>query len=239
MQTRRSGAPRVTWEGPDRARLHWADFDVRFDSRSRRADGTCNANIYSLDTVVRVLMTALLPRENALLVHGAGIQIDRWGVLCPGKSGAGKSTLSKCAGAAKVLSDELSVARLGKVGALVQGTPFQGEFQTGGRNVSLPLRGLFFLHRGRRPECVRVTPALACARLLGCCLFFDTQFENRVALLRVASELCARVPAFRFGFSLDESWKSISARMRTAVGAPITSTGATRRPAAGRRSGSV
>lgn len=228
-------APSVRWGGRGTAALRRRDFDLRLDPSAGTLTGRCAANPFSLDTALRVAMTALLLRESGALIHGAGLILGRDAVLCPGKSGAGKSTLSRKAGAERVLSDELTAVHLEPRGVSVSGTPFQGEFQTGGINRTLPLRALFFLRRGQNPSCRPLTPAGACVRLLRCCLFFDRSFGQMGQLLGLARSICERVPAFDFAFSLGESWKEIAARMREVT--PTRSASAAR-PGAGRRSGS-
>lgn len=230
----RIGLPSVRWSGTDSCRIHRRDFDLTLDTVTMRLTGRCASNPYSLDTAIRVSLTALLLERGGALVHGAGLMLGRQAVLCPGKSGAGKSTLSRKAGRTRVLSDELTAVRLGEGGVAVSGTPFQGEFQTGGINRTLPLRGMFFLHRGRTRECAPLTPGEACVRLLRCCLFFDRSFDQVSRLLALARAICERTPSYDFAFSLDEPWAEIARRMRAASS---TNKPAAGRPGSGRRSG--
>ncbi len=174
-----------------------------------KAEGYSRANLYSVDSLLRVLWTQLLLRERGFLVHACGIRHGNRGFLFPGRSGRGKTTLARKTPLAAVLSDELVGVNLRNDTPLVMGTPFWGEFQRGGRPNNLPLRGIYFLQRGPALQLQPLAPPEALKKLLQCTLFFNTDAESTRQLLQWASQCVARVPAYRIQLTKQNTYQEI------------------------------
>lgn len=149
----------------------------------------CQLSPYAVDCMLRVIWSALLPREDGLLVHSCGLRHAEIGVVFPGESGLGKTTLArKAPDADDVLSDEMIALRHTDEGWRVHGTPFWGDFARGGVSMrSWPLRALGFLAQRDSVVMSPVTSSEAALRLLGCMLSFQTDrvsIERNVALVK-------------------------------------------------------
>jgi hypothetical protein len=179
------------------------DIRVRLTARKvgRRTEwigsGTCGMNPFSLDCVLRVLWSVLLPREDALLVHACGLRHAEVGVVFPGASGLGKSTLArKAPDSDDVLSDEMIAIRRSPADGSwrVHGTPFWGDFARGGISMrSWPLRALAFLAQRDTVEMSPVTSSEAALRLLGCMLCFQTDAATIARNLSLITRLVSDV----------------------------------------------
>jgi len=155
------------------ALIRRADFHLELNLRSGRGRMTVSRNIYSFDTLLRVLLSAILGKRGGFLIHGAGLVIDRKGYAFAGISGSGKSTLTRLRGKHEALSDEiLAVTRAGK-GYAVHGTPFWGELKSRGRNTRARLSRFFFLEKGDLFRTRKLKSDEAIKRLLQCALVFE------------------------------------------------------------------
>ena len=130
----------VSADGDDLSVDRW-DLSVRLTpapaARRKKTgyvgQGRCEMNPFSLDCVLRVIWSTLLPRQGGFLIHGCALRHAEVGFVFPGQSGAGKTTLArKAPDPDDVLTDELSVARRTEDGWRVYGTPFWGDFARGG-----------------------------------------------------------------------------------------------------------
>jgi YD repeat-containing protein len=194
----------LTVTGTDKTvRLQRWDLNARLAAKTHAAGrrvrwvgkGRCAANPYSLDCVLRVVYSVLLPREDGLLVHSCGLRHAEIGVVFPGASGLGKTTLArKAPDADDVLSDELIALRRTDEGWRVHGTPFWGDFARGGISLrSWPLRALAFLAQRESVVMSPVTSADATLRLLGCVLSFQTDRPAVMRNVALAKRLCEEV----------------------------------------------
>jgi hypothetical protein len=208
------------------------DIDVRLRAKrvGRRTEwvgsGRCGMNPFSLDCVLRVVWSVLLPREDALLVHSCGLRHAEIGVVFPGKSGLGKTTLArKAPDADDVLSDEMIAIRRSPTDGSwrVHGTPFWGDFARGGISMrSWPLRALGFLAQRDSVEMSPVTSAEATLRLLGCMLCFQTDratIERNVALV---SRLCAEVRSVEAQLTRTATTAQIFGKLEPHLGPDVT-----------------
>lgn len=159
----------------------------------------------AFDSHLRILYTLLLAERRGALFHAAGLKLGRGGYLFPGDSGAGKTTLARIAGVEILLSDEVTGVELRGRSARVMGTPFWGEFEEGRLNLTLPLKGLFFLNRHAKSGCRHVPGDEAVARLMGQALFFTNDREYGARLLSIAARIVRRIPAFELSFDRRKS----------------------------------
>lgn len=165
------------------------------------------------DSALRILLSFRLLETDGFLLHSAGLVKDGKGYLFLGESGAGKSTVSRISAPfASVLSDDLALARLTDDGAVVQGTPFYGEFGTAGADLTAPLHGLFFLRQHGANERVPLTPSEALPRFMRSILFFGEDRAATQTVLDLALGFCRRVPCYELRFLPDPSfWSAVEA----------------------------
>jgi hypothetical protein len=208
------------------------DSRVRLTAARRRGrvvwtgSGRCETNPFSLDCVLRVLWSVLLPREDALLVHSCGLRHAEIGVVFPGVSGQGKTTLArKAPDADDVLSDELIVIRRtpSDGGWRVHGTPFWGDFARGGISMrSWPLRALAFLAQRDRVVMSPVTSAEASLRLLECMLCFQTDRATVARNVALVARLCAEVRSVEAQLTREASTAEIFGKLEPHLGQEVT-----------------
>ena len=92
----------VSVDGDDLSIDRW-DLSVRMTpaptARRKKTgyvgQGHCEMNPFSLDCVLRVIWSTLLPRLGGFLIHGCALRHAEVGFVFPGQSGAGKTTLAR------------------------------------------------------------------------------------------------------------------------------------------------
>jgi len=182
----------------------------RGDFRAEWEPATCTGRIcqapnpYSIDAVLRILHSLLLANQGGFLLHAASAVRNGKAFIFAGVSGAGKTTIAGLAPAdASLLTDEISYVRKHENGYSACGTPFTGELQKLGENISAPIAALYLLAKGTANR-IEPIPAEAAARaLLSNILFFAKDQEMVGALLHSACEFVGRVPVSRLTFVPD------------------------------------
>ena len=207
------------------------DLAVRLTAKKTRGrtewvgSGHCAMNPFSLDCVLRVIWSVLLPREDALLVHSCGLRHAEIGVVFPGASGLGKTTLArKAPDADDVLSDEMIAIRRtpSDGGWRVHGTPFWGDFARGGISMrSWPLRALAFLAQRDSVEMSPVTSSDAALRLLGCMLCFQTDRATIDRNLALVTRLCSEVRSVEAQLTRTASTAEIFGKLEPHLGTDV------------------
>ncbi len=71
------------------------DIYFKYNFVKNFAEAKINKNVYSIDSVLRILYSILLAKNSGILFHAAGITIDNYGYLFVGPTGSGKSTTIK------------------------------------------------------------------------------------------------------------------------------------------------
>lgn len=183
LRTRKSAPPSGEKLSVRPGRIRRWDFDVRC------GQGTCADNLYTFDTLLRILWSE---RLDGALVHGCGIRDGDAGYLFPGVSGAGKTTLARKVGeVGNVLSDEIiPVQGRWRISA----SPFWGEFGRGeGSLRSFPLAVAAFPKKGRRFKVAKLTRAEAARRILETMVCFRTDAKTVKRNLEWASALAKEI----------------------------------------------
>ena len=200
---RRLVEPRIFYERG----LHRYAFErpgLYGDADLRRGVGrlVIDTNPATLDTALRVALTAALLTRGTFLVHAAGV---RQGLLFPGPSGAGKTTLARRAGA-DTLSDEIIGVSPGRI----HSTPFWGEGARARRNGSAALRLTCFLRRHGVTGVRLISRARALAELLSAIIFFADAEPAAHRLTRLARAVISGRPALTLRFDRRRhTWRHI------------------------------
>jgi hypothetical protein len=190
-------------------RGHWSiersDFQARLDLCEGQGWVRQPAHPYATDCVLRIAHTLLLASEGGFLIHSASAVRNRRAHFFFGPSGAGKSTmLSKAPAETTLLTDEVSYLRREGDKFVAHGTPFTGELDHSGDNVSAPVGAFYRLVQGRENRLELMPPAEAVGALLESILFLADDPERVKLIFHSACELVSRVPVYRLTFLPDE-----------------------------------
>ncbi|HEY3266236.1 MAG TPA: hypothetical protein VGM37_04870 [Armatimonadota bacterium] len=199
--------PRITTTGENTFHYERRDFHMDVDKAAKTCVGSCAPNMYSFDSCLRVFFTAYLVDLQGIMIHGASaVGNDGLARLFFGVSGAGKTTTARLSAPRRILSDEITILRRIGDGYRAYGTPFWGELQKNGDNVSAPLSSLNVLVKDASVYLEPVKPRVAMQALLPCVLFFA--HENHLvnsAVDRVA-DMVATIPAAKMHFLPDNTF---------------------------------
>lgn len=167
---------------------------------------------YALDSLLRILLTAVLLPRRGFLLHAASVVRDGRAYIFVGRSGAGKSTVASLSPAGSVLTDEISLIRYSEGCWQAFGTPFWGEFRAAGMNSHFPLAGIYFLTQDREDRFEPLNSKQILRALLPCVLFFSSDRQANEALLSTLLDLVERVSACRLHFRRSPNfWRVIAA----------------------------
>jgi len=187
------------------------DFHAQWEPVTKTGRIRQSLNPYSIDAVLRILHSLLLAKQGGFLLHAASAIRNGRAFLFTGVSGAGKTTIASLAPPdAALLTDEISYVRKNESIYTACGTPFTGELQKPGENISAPIAAVYLLAKGPVNRIDPVPAAEAARALLGNILFFAKDREMVGALLHSACEFVGCVPVSRLTFVPDSRvWEMI------------------------------
>lgn len=200
---------------PARFSVKRHDFTGTVDVGERTADVMLTnahdiSEEVSLESFWRILYSLALVEAHGLVVHAASLVRNGKAYLFAGPSGSGKTTVARLSSDATLLSDELSIVRIGESRATCYGTPFRGELALAGEDRAAPLVGIYFLRHGDRHAVEALRAGQALARLLPNVLFFAREADVTAAVFRIAADLVEAVPCFDLSFRPDPGfWEVI------------------------------
>jgi hypothetical protein len=169
-------------------------------------------NPYTLDCLLRILLTWMLLPRTGFLLHAATVIRNGRAYLFTGKSGAGKSTVASLAPEGSVLSDELSLVRRDGGIWRAYGTPFWGEFRAGDSNTSAPVAGIFRLVQAEENRAAPLRPVEFLRAMIGNVLFFSRQPADSQRLLDIVSLAAQELPGYTLEFRKDRTfWEVLPA----------------------------
>lgn len=166
---------------------------------------------YSLDSLIRILLSKLLLDRNGFLLHAASVLLDGRAHVFTGRSGAGKSTVASLSPTGSVLTDEISLLRCEETRWQAFGTPFWGEFRAGDTNCSAPISGIYSLIQSQQDRLERISPRDALRVLLPNVLFFSSRKQDNEQLLRILTDIVEAIPVYQLYFRRHAAfWKVIA-----------------------------
>lgn len=166
---------------------------------------------YSLDSLIRILLSELLLGRSGFLLHAASVLADGHTHVFTGRSGAGKSTIASLSPAGSVLTDEISLLRRVETRWHAFGTPFWGEFRAGDMNCSAPISGIYSLIQAKQDRLERISPRDSLRVLLPNVLFFSSRKQDHEQLLRILTDIVEAVPVYQLYFRRHAAfWKVIA-----------------------------
>jgi len=169
-------------------------------------------NIYTLDSLLRILLTWMLLPRSAFLLHAATVVRNGRAHLFTGRSGAGKSTVASLAPAGSVLTDELSLVRREEGVWKAYGTPFWGEFRAGDSNTGAPISGVFQLAQAAENRVSRLRGAELLRTMMSNALFFSREAAHSRRLLEIIGTAAQELRGYTLEFRKDASfWEVLPA----------------------------
>ena len=166
---------------------------------------------YTLDSLLRVLLSMLLLPQRGFLLHAATVVRDGRAFIFTGRSGAGKSTIASLSPTGSVLTDEISLLRFLDGQWYAYGTPFWGEFRAEGMNRRVPVAGIYRLVQSADGRAEPVAAREAIRLLLPNVLFFARTRRERQQLLEIIAHVAETAPVYRLHFRPDVSfWEVIA-----------------------------
>jgi hypothetical protein len=192
--------------------LERGDFRAEWDSASKIGSIRQSSNPFSIDSILRIVHTLALSRQGGFLLHAASVVRNGRAFLFAGVSGAGKTTIASLAPeSAVLLTDEISYVREQDGGYSAFGTPFTGELNRVGDNVSATVAALYLLVKGPKNQIEPVAHVEACRALLASLLFFAEDADLVRSVFHSACEFVTRVPVYRLMFLPDvRVWEMIA-----------------------------
>jgi hypothetical protein len=180
------------------------DFRAEWDSAKRHCHIAQTRSPHATDSVLRIVHSLVQASRGGFLLHAASAVRNQKAFLFAGESGAGKSTISALAPVdAVLLTDEISYVSRRDNQYHAFGTPFTGELNTPGENVSAPVSALYLLAKGSENRIDAIDAAEAVQSLLSNILFFAKDDELVQALFHSAFEFVQHVPIYRLTFVPD------------------------------------
>lgn len=166
---------------------------------------------YASDIVFRIFYALLLLQNGGLLLHAASAVRNGRAFIFTGVSGSGKSTIAKLAPPdTKLLSDESSFVRVNGAESIAFGTPFPGDLDRNGMNISAPVAGLYFLKKGDHNRIEGLAPHRVVDRLLRNIVLYYDQAELKALAFRTGCDFLSTVPAYQLTFVPDaQVWNLI------------------------------
>ena len=155
---------------------------------------------YPLDQVL--LMHHMARRKKGLLIHSAGMVLEKKGYIFPGISTAGKTTVSRQfmeRGRGEILSDDRMIVRKIDSTFHAYGTPWPGDAGIA-VNKGVPLSGLFFIHHSDRNRVDPLAPNEAVERLMPVSSIPWYDKEAVINLLDFCEDLASSVPVYDLYF---------------------------------------
>jgi hypothetical protein len=181
----------------------YADFGARRgELASDGAECYSGANYF-----MRVVLSGLALRRDALLFHGAGVlEAGRaWVFFGPG--GAGKTTVARLSAPRPVLNDDLLVLSLDDGGWHAHATPFMST--SGLRAIApadAPLANLCYLVQAKQAMMHPLSQISAMAHLLECVPFVTSSPCLAGRAMELCHDLARRVPCCALHFCPDPSF---------------------------------
>lgn len=198
------------------------DFESSYELRAPHCTSTLGTynevdliNAIVIENYMRILAAHWVLHRNGILLHSAGLVIDKKAYIFSGKSNAGKTTLTRKAhkSGALVLSDDINLLLPHHEGYDAHAVPFTGEFGRtlchAGGNESYPLAGIILLQQG---DCLRaelVKTSAAVARLLIGCPFVNTDQAEFAAVFDALSVVVKKVPVIKLTSRQNDNFDDI------------------------------
>ncbi len=165
-----------------------------------------------IENYLRAVFAWLCVKNNAVLLHAAGVIRNGLGYVFFGPSGAGKTTTSRIAArSSDVVSDDLVVIRIENGASILYGVPFRGEMSDAPRaNQNAPLQAIFRIRQDTDHFLEPISTVTAVADLVASSPFVVRELSLTDLLVDVCDSVVRSVPVMTLHFKRDDGfWKVI------------------------------
>jgi hypothetical protein len=199
------------WVEDGEWRMERGDFRASWNPSTRQGKILQSPNPYSIDSVLRIVHTLVLARNDGFLLHASsGVRNGR-AYMFSGLSEAGKTTMASLAPPdVDLLTDEASYVRKVDGIYMAYGTPFAGEFGKQGKNIAAPIAAVYLLEKAAENRIDPLPPAEAIRRLMRNVLFFAHDDKLVQLVFEAVCAFVAEVPVLQLSFFPDQRvWELI------------------------------
>lgn len=209
-----------------RAEQKMSDEEMRYEG----LEPIAYPESYLETLVVYRKMCTELPKRGVMLMHGSVLAVDGEGFLFTAASGTGKSTHVRLwrkafGNRAVMVNDDKPLVRVinaegssgskGSSGSegtkvIVYGTPWDGKHHLS-NNISVPLKAICILERGKENEIKRVDPVWAFPMLIQQ-TFRPDESVSFVTVMEMLSKLAERVGLYNLHCNMEDEAAIVSAR---------------------------
>jgi hypothetical protein len=186
------------------------DIEGCVNLSSGNVTGTTIRVPFRFDALLRVIYSLWLVKSGGLLLHAAGVKNHNGVHVFCGVSGSGKTTIARLSEDKVILSDELIAIRSINGSYQAYGTPFMGEFASGGVNIKADLRHIFLLKKDHRNFLMLLDQRERLKELFQCIVFFGENTDLLNTLFNLCTDIVEEVPFYQLHFLPDRSfWECI------------------------------
>jgi len=205
----------------DQSRLVFDTRTIRGEVDLTDGNGQLTINVRfaqdQIDYILRVIYSFLSIAHGGLMLHGAGIKHNEFGLAFFGQSGIGKTTLAReAAGLSEniVLNDDLIYLSREETGWKMHSTPFTNPGQVPPVAINCDLRALFRLRQSRRVRMVGLSPGQALAELIANIPIVPSYSPYIQQVIQNVEVLLSQVPIYQLDFRPDNTlWQVIDRQL--------------------------
>lgn len=207
----------------DQARMVFDTRTIRGEVDLMDGKGQLTINVRfakdQIDYILRVIYSFLSIVHGGLMLHGAGVKHNEFGLAFFGQSGIGKTTLARMsAGLSKniVLNDDLIYLSREETGWKMHSTPFTNPGQVPPVAISCDLSALFRLRQSRRVRMVGLSSGQALAELIANIPIVPSFSPYIQQVFQNVEVLLSQVPIYQLDFRPDNTlWQVIDRQFGT------------------------
>ena len=185
------------------------DFETQREIRCAESEGREPLDVsddYREELAVYRKISEKMPDFDTVLFHGSVIAVDGQGFLFTAKSGTGKSTHTRLwreylGDKAVMVNDDKPFLKITNSGVVAYGTPYNGKHNLG-CNMSVPLKAICILTRGKKNNIVRIGKSEAYAMLLQQ-VYRPLKTLQMAKTLRLIDEMAEKVELYRLACNMD------------------------------------
>lgn len=198
----------ITQEDIDNERL------IAQTQRGEHDEHMFEAPDYILETIAMLRKFAdYICDYDRILMHGSAIAVNGNGYIFTALSGTGKSTHTAlirelCGENAVMINDDKPFLHLDKDQVYISGTPWMGKHNLG-ENITVPLKGIFFLYRSEENVLKKITPQLALMKMISQC-HRPSDPDRMLKTFDIIDGILANVDLYDFGCNMDISAAELS-----------------------------